>query len=191
MKFYLFDFADVISCPQDMNSFYEMAKLLKMGNKEFHDAYWKHRKPYDKGQKGDEYWATVAGQNLEPKLLELLISWDCKSWGNMNPLTLHLLEKLKHEGKTLGLLSNLPIDLVYYLRNNYSFLQFFDHVFFSAEIKLAKPDREIYEHVLLKTGYSAREIIFFDDREENLKTAKELGLNTFLVTQENLKTILN
>jgi putative hydrolase of the HAD superfamily len=184
--YYLFDFADVISLPQDMVCFNEMARLLQMDEKKFHESYWKHRRSYDLGQKGKDYWPLVAARSLEDQTIESLIALDCKGWGRMNPLTISYIEKLKSSDKKLGLLSNLPIDLVHFLREKFSFLSLFDHVFFSAEIQLAKPDREIYEYVLQKTSMSANEILFFDDREENLQGAKSVGMQTFLVTQESI-----
>lgn len=178
--FLLFDFADVISLPQDDFCFLQMAKLLDLEEREFSQRYWKFRKAYDLGQSGNDYWSRVSNRTLAPELVSELIDWDCKSWGNINVGTLRFVQKMKQQNKMLGVLSNLPIDLVRFLRKNYDFLSIFDHVFFSAEIHLVKPESEIYRFVLRETGTKASDIIFFDDKEENLKGAQEVGMETFL-----------
>lgn len=185
-KLYLFDYADVISLPQDQLCFSEMAKLIGLGEKDFHREYWKFRRAYDLGQRAADYWPRVAGRKLDAKFIEKLVDWDCRGWGRINPRSISFLENLKAEGKRLAVLSNLPIELVHYLRKTYSFLSLFDRTFFSAEIHQVKPDRESYQYVLEKTELSAGEIIFFDDKEENLKAASDLGMATFLVTQKSL-----
>lgn len=186
--YYLFDFAEVISLPQDMECFFQMSHLLKMDEKQFHEAYWKHRKPYDRGDKGNGYWEKVAGRKLEESLIQELIRLDCNSWGRMNPWTIDFIEELKKMGKRVGLLSNLPIDLVHYIRDFY-FISLMDDIFFSAEIQMVKPDVEIYQHVLDKIKVPANEVLFFDDKEENLVGARKAGLNTWFFTPESYKEL--
>jgi putative hydrolase of the HAD superfamily len=188
-NYFLFDYADVISYPQDMTQFNYMAKLLNMDEKKFHASYWKFRRDYDLGQIGEEYWPLVAERKLKHHEVGKLIATDCKSWGRINPVTIEYVNKLRYEGHKLGVLSNLPIDLVNFLRREYSFLTLFDDAFFSAEIHLVKPSPDIYQYVLQKIGMKSSEVIFFDDREENLLAARDIGINTQLVTQESINSL--
>ena len=189
-EYYLFDYADVISLPQEMTIFYQMARILQMSDSEFHAAYWKFRKPYDLGQAGKDYWPLVAGKVLPADMINELIDHDCRSWGRINPVTVKYLESLKDKHKRTGLLSNLPIDLVHYLRKNFDFFELMDDVFFSAEIQLVKPEVCCYQHVLSTIRCAGPDVIFYDDREENLRGAEKLGMNTFLVTQSSLYELL-
>lgn len=50
---------------------------------------------------------------------------------------------------------------------------FFDKVYYSHEIKMRKPDREIYNYVLEDIGLSGSEILFIDDRVENVEAARK------------------
>ncbi len=61
------------------------------------------------------------------------------------------------------------------------FLKLFDHTFFSHKIGLRKPDQEIFEHVIKKTGFIPGETLFLDDSEINIKGAESLGLNTMII----------
>ncbi|SFE45630.1 HAD family hydrolase [Spirosoma endophyticum] len=54
--------------------------------------------------------------------------------------------------------------------------ELFEHVFYSYEVRLAKPSPEIYQHVLTEAGLVAQETAFFDDNAANIRTAAELGI---------------
>ena len=62
---------------------------------------------------------------------------------------------------------------------------FFEKVYYSHELKLRKPEAEIYQHVLRDSRLVPHETLFLDDREENLVTAKELGIITQQVTPQH------
>jgi HAD superfamily hydrolase (TIGR01509 family) len=55
------------------------------------------------------------------------------------------------------------------------------HRFASHLIRARKPDQAVYAHVEMKTGFSPSRIIFFDDAEENLVTARTQGWTAHLV----------
>ena len=49
------------------------------------------------------------------------------------------------------------------------------HRFASHELGLSKPDPAIYRHVERQLGYTGQQILFFDDTEENVTAAREVG----------------
>jgi len=53
---------------------------------------------------------------------------------------------------------------------------FGDKIFVSAYLGMKKPDKKIFQHVLRNLNIKSSEAIFVDDRKENIKTAKNLGL---------------
>ena len=55
---------------------------------------------------------------------------------------------------------------------------FFDRVFLSHEMHLAKPDKRIYEQVLKEIGAKGEECLFIDDATANLNAAAECGIMT-------------
>ncbi|QJW89427.1 HAD family phosphatase [Spirosoma taeanense] len=65
----------------------------------------------------------------------------------------------------------------------------FDRVFYSYEVRLAKPSPEIYQHVLSSEGLVAEETAFFDDNAANIRAASELGIQAVHVQPP--KTILD
>jgi hypothetical protein len=54
--------------------------------------------------------------------------------------------------------------------------RYFDGVYYSHLIRLRKPDREIYEYVLADAEILPQETLFIDDLEENVKAAREVGI---------------
>ena len=56
-----------------------------------------------------------------------------------------------------------------------------DAFYFSDEIGLVKPDREIFDHVIRDLAVSPRRIAFFDDTPINVEAARNAGLSAFLV----------
>ncbi len=61
----------------------------------------------------------------------------------------------------------------------------FDEIFVSSEIGMRKPEKRIFEHVLSQYNVCADEAVFFDDVEENVGVAKELGIESVLVEKQN------
>jgi putative hydrolase of the HAD superfamily len=57
----------------------------------------------------------------------------------------------------------------------------FDHVYYSFEMGLVKPDPAIYHQVLTEQGFSPEEVLFFDDNVANINSAKSIGINAYLI----------
>ena len=55
-----------------------------------------------------------------------------------------------------------------------------DKAYFSHVIGLRKPDSSIYEFVLAQENLLPAEVLFIDDREDNILSASRLGINTYL-----------
>ena len=189
-SYFLFDYADVLSLPQDQHCVFQMAKLLNLTEDEFKKVYWEFRRPYDLGLNGRDYWSRVAGRSLPDSIITELILLDTQGWGRINRKTLRFVELLKSHGHSVGVLSNLPQDLACAIRSANPFFKLFDHVFFSAEIALVKPDPEIYAFVLREIGLDPHSILFFDDRRENLDAARAAGMGTYLFLPNSAELLL-
>ena len=57
----------------------------------------------------------------------------------------------------------------------------FNHVYYSFEMGLVKPDLAIYQQVLSEQEFSAEEVLFFDDNVANINSAKSIGIQSFLI----------
>ena len=86
---------------------------------------------------------------------------------------------VKKAGKKLYLLSNFNKRLRYE-QHYIPALKHFDALVISGEIKVAKPDKEIYEYLLSTYNLVPEECIFIDDNPANIAMAKSLGIHGYL-----------
>jgi glucose-1-phosphatase len=91
------------------------------------------------------------------------------------------LEKLKNNYR-LFLLSNtneihrLKFHADFENEYGYSFYDLFERNFYSHEMGMRKPNREIYDQALKVAGLKVEETLFIDDIEENTEAAKAVGM---------------
>lgn len=110
--------------------------------------------------------------------------------------SIHLLMQLKAAGHHLYALSNMGHDNAAYLSATAPFWREFDDRVISAEVKLTKPDRAIYEYLLNKNGLTNLDCIFIDDSLDNVKVAESLGIKSIqfessIQVREALKTFIS
>lgn len=92
------------------------------------------------------------------------------------PSNVKLLPELKKQGFRLYFLSNFPADIWNDVRSSFSFFNNFDGGLISAEVKVKKPDRRIYELLLKEYSIHPHECLYIDDLEPNVRTAEALGM---------------
>lgn len=56
---------------------------------------------------------------------------------------------------------------------------YFEQIFLSYEMKMAKPSPEIFQAVLSETGIEPSETLFIDDSADNCRAAAALGIDTY------------
>jgi putative hydrolase of the HAD superfamily len=96
------------------------------------------------------------------------------------PDTLALIRRLARRPVPLYCLSNMPASTFAHLRGRYQFWTVFRGIVISGEIKMMKPEREIFEHLLQRYGLAARDTIFIDDLRPNVEAARALGMQAVL-----------
>jgi 2-haloacid dehalogenase len=89
--------------------------------------------------------------------------------------TVEILQKLKNKPYPLYGLSNWSAETFPFMLEDFSFFDKFDEIVYSGEVKLIKPEPEIYHLLLSKIDYSASECLFIDDSLPNIETARSLG----------------
>lgn len=97
---------------------------------------------------------------------------------------LSVIRDLKKEYK-IAMLSNDVSEWSKYLRIYFEIEDIFDELIISGEVSYRKPDKKIYEIFLNKVNAKAKDCVFIDDIEENLKSAKELGINVIKFASSN------
>jgi putative hydrolase of the HAD superfamily len=124
--------------------------------------------------------ARNAGSSFDDDLIARMIEREVEFWSRYDDRVFAWIDDLRANGIRTGILSNLPRPLGARLRETAGFLDHFDHVTFSYELSLVKPQREIYDHAVAGVSVPAEEALFLDDLTENIQGAREAGLQAEL-----------
>jgi putative hydrolase of the HAD superfamily len=180
----LVDYGEVISAPIAESTVTRLAALAGQPRAAFLDGYWHHRLAYDLGQPPAEYWSQVLDRDLSgaPRIVDRLTNTDVHGWLQLNPLTLRaLLSHARRTGAQLALLSNAPEPLASAIDHS-RWSRHFDHRYYSCRLGAAKPDPRAFQLVLGDLGARPDEVLFIDDRTENTRTARQLGMHALTFT---------
>ena len=189
-RIFLFDLGNVLA--KSLDDYYLYNKLnCKIPYNEFLQYWWSD----------DLVLKAHMGLATDDEHVEALLKF-CKSDLSINQFyeiynsldnsfydeTMKIINELKNKGYKVGLLSNLR--LMDYKRYEEQIKKInFDYLFLSYEIKCIKPSSDIYLQVIDALDCEADNIIFFDDNQKNVNGAKQLGINAYQVTGENIKEI--
>ena len=129
----------------------------------------------------EEFWSWALTEwNLQMTtraIMDLLI----KGY-ETNAFVVEYVKKVKNAGyKTAICSSNFPAR-INGLQKRFGFLNDFDVIALSYEVGVNKPDKQLYEALITKSGVDANEIFYSDDNEPAINTARELGISTHLYT---------
>jgi putative hydrolase of the HAD superfamily len=176
----IFDFGHVLSLSPKASDYQKLAALAGIDGTPFEEIYWGRRVDYDRGAiDGPTYWrrvAEAAGKEFTPAQIDSLIAADIAIWMRANPIMMDWVRALKSCDLKIAVLSNMPIEISRYMRQYAPWFGDFDYVCFSAEVHLAKPDAAIFHACLKVVRSRPEECLFIDDRAENVKAARALGL---------------
>ena len=118
-----------------------------------------------------------------------------KNKNDIIPITKNIIEKL-YKIKEENLIRNLKkkynnIKIIIatnhvtfvkdYIKNNFKEV---DDIIISAQINKIKPDKGFYKYIIDKYLISPEELLFLDDNEKNISSAKEIGINTIYVKKD-------
>ena len=100
-------------------------------------------------------------------------------WGELNQELVEVIKIAKAEKK---LILSTSFEEIEENAKEKDYLKYFNNVYFSHRIGFRKPDKQAYMYVLNKEGIIPKETLFIDNRKENLKPARQLGIKTLLFT---------
>lgn len=182
----LFDMFGVIARHQSEDGKARLAATAGVPEEPFWAAYWSLRQPYDRGDVGGSaYWKRVAealDTSFAPERITELIEADLASWSAVDEEMVTLIEDLAASGRRIALLSNIPEELAAHYEERHRWLGHFEVCAFSCRIGHAKPEPGAYRWAYDALGTAPDEILFIDDRDENIAAARAAGLRGHLFT---------
>lgn len=93
-----------------------------------------------------------------------------------DPAAMALVATLRRHGVRCGLATNQEALRARFMDQELGYERLFDHRFYSADLGYAKPDQEFFRAVLADLRLDPRQILFVDDRAENVAGAREAGM---------------
>ena len=150
------------------------------------------RKSRDLDMKERDFWIDYSKE----KNIQLPLDWfdtleNVKlSCLQLNPEMFEIAKKLKQQGIKVVVFSNVSKEKAQLLRR-VGYYDIFDDLILSCDIGFEKPHPEAYDILLSKLNVDPKQVIFVDDKINNIKAAKEKGINGIVFeTPDEFKTEL-
>lgn len=181
LKNIIFDFGNVIMnySPDEILNHYELSP-------EDHDLVRKtifESKEWgeiDSGkiteEEATEIFISKVPDKLKSKVKQIMATWP-ENVDFYEPV-FNYMEELRKQGYKIYGLSNTGMQFANFVKNS-EMGNYFDGYVFSAQEKLMKPDRRIYERLIARYILNPEESIFIDDLKANTDAAKKLGMLAF------------
>lgn len=176
----LFDYGLVLSGPADPASWERLKHVFSAEEESFSKSYWAHRHAYDRGDLNSvSYWNALAvdlHRTIDATQLSELVAADTALWSQPNQPMIDWAAALQQSGIKTGILSNLGDAMETGIRDGLPWLGAFHHHTFSNRLGIAKPELAIYVHAAAGLGEPPANILFIDDREENIAASRAAGM---------------
>ena len=186
IKNYIFDFGDVFI---NLDKPATQRELIKLGMSDFTNEMVEMNYSYEKGLiSTDDFLSFYQTQFPSVSKKELADVWNSIIL-DFPEYRLQFIEEFsrKHDCYLLSNINDLHLT---YIKKNLDksfynrFINCFDKVYYSHEVHLRKPDENIFEFVLKDAKLQANKCFFIDDTLENIKTAKQIGMQVWHLLPE-------
>ena len=174
----VFDWGNVIGFNDRSLVVNFMCDSFHFSESEFESANLEKRKAMKAGKSDVGFWLEFAKR----KEIQLSNDWAqryteiLKESVGADPGMYVLIDELKDSGICIGMLSNID-DRNTKLIRDFGFYKPFEPCLLSCEMGLEKPDPKAYELLLKTIKLPAEEIVFIDDKAENVEAAKKMGID--------------
>jgi len=191
----IFDYGRVLSLPPGPQDYEPLRKASGVEAAAFQELYWRNREAFDLDALDlSTYWQDIgkgAGVTLSPEQIQNLAALDRQMWGKPNPVMVDWVRVLRERGLKTAVLSNMSRSVGDYLRRTAQWLELFNHLCFSGELRTGKPGPAIYHACLEALSVPAAQALFIDDLEVNIVAAHVVGMHGIVFrSAEQLQTDL-
>lgn len=182
----VFDYGMVLTGPPDPEAHAALLRLSGLTAERLDSLYWVDRPAYDTGElTGLAFWRKLVhdgGLALSEETIHELNRQDARMWTTENPTMLAWQQQLKAHGLRTAILSNMGDSVLESVERNFAWIHGFDVLVWSFQTGLAKPDPAIYRILLERLGSKPEEVLFLDDKLENVEAARRLGMHSLVFT---------
>lgn len=182
----IFDFGGVLGLHQDPVQAQAMADMCGLPLDRFRPLYGKDRLAWDRSTvDAAGYWGSIlsaAGRPAADDLVARLVAADIAAWTRINTRVVSWAAGLRRRGFRTAILSNMPQEILDVMGKDpgLQWMADFPVRVFSCEVKLVKPEPEIYRLCLERMGVTPGEAVFVDDTPRNVEGAQAVGIQALL-----------
>ena len=182
IKNIIFDFGDIFI---NLDKQATDRELKKLGVSDISEEMTIVARQYEKGVLSTQEFTNFFSSKLGVSVSELVVAWNSILLNFPRERFLFLKELYNSKKYRLFLLSNTNELHISWIQQNWGlhrYMEFkncFEKFYLSHEIKLRKPNKEIYEFALKENNLIAEETLFIDDLEENTTAASALGIHVW------------
>lgn len=180
IKCFLFDCGGVLLRDGDLSAYAHWEERLSLGAGELADRLWNGElwTAAAEGRLTDSRFWTEAGNSLGITDADQVSDLREDLWGTwaVDQNVLAVIDTLRARHK-VAMLSNATDALEALLESRYQVADRFALILNSARLGMAKPEPAIYELAVERLGVAPGEIIFIDDRAENVAAAASAGMH--------------
>ncbi|MDH3451713.1 MAG: HAD family phosphatase [Gammaproteobacteria bacterium] len=119
-------------------------------------------------------------QALHPDRAELIAAWHLRwseTLGGAIEGSVEILAALRARGYRLYALTNWSAETFPVARERFEFLTWFEGIVVSGEVRMTKPDPDIFALALARFELTPSSTLFIDDSSANVATARRLGMH--------------
>ena len=153
----------------------------------FRNNLWRER---DRGTVTSDEIMEIAGDKIPPHAYEKVSELTHNLFPYMKPFPkmYDYIVELKEKGFGIYLLSNASPDF-YENKDTIPALSLFDGYLISADWKLLKPEKEIYEKLYEVFNLRPEECVFIDDVPENVEGAEKTGMKAICYAHGDIEIL--
>ncbi len=131
---------------------------------------------------GEEFHKTICKFfNFDMPIENFRALW-LKMLGGQNDDTVTIVNKLAEKKYPLAILSNIDSWHFEFCMQRFKVLSRFNNIFASFQLKMKKPDENIFRRVAEELQIDPEHCFFIDDRLENVESAKKVGFQSVQFT---------
>lgn len=178
----VFDFGGVMTIESNREVVVNfLCRSFSLSQEQFEVVNQQKRAAVKEGKTDEEFWLKYAAEHdvWLPEDWTTSFHQVMKQAIGVNSQMYELVNELKTRNMPIALLSNIDERLGKIIRD-FGLYEPFEPCLLSYQLGLEKPDPQIYQVLLKEMNLPAEDIIFIDDRAENIEAAKHLGLDAIL-----------
>ena len=143
---------------------------------DFDFGAWNHEQDAGRPFEESEQAAVDRTPHWREHILSYRANFDRSLLGEI-AASVGVLRDLHAAGVRVVALTNWSAELFPVARDRFDFLQLFEDIVVSGEVRLAKPDPRIFHIVTERSGLAPGECVFVDDKPENVEAARAAGFD--------------